>query len=264
MDKFIGQQHIIEYIQRKKRDTFPRSLILLGPDGCGKHSVVNMIGEKFQLPVVDISEQLSFEFILQLQERPEPSIYILEADKLTIKNQNMILKFIEEPLKNAFIIVIAETANQLLETVYNRCQKLTFLPYTEEELKQFTDNELVLTIAETPGQIQTMLDNDFEGMLLLAGKMVNKLAEANIANVLTISDKFAYKKEKDKFDLKVFARIWIYILKTKIENEPNCSPKYFDYYCLVKEWNVKRKAPTISQKFLLENYLVKLHNLMRS
>ena len=61
------------------------------------------------------------------------------------------LKFIEEPLKNSYIIILAESTNQLLPTIYNRCQVMTFAPYSIDELRNFTQDELVLSVARTPG-----------------------------------------------------------------------------------------------------------------
>ena len=258
----VGQEHIIKYIDNKTRDTFPRSLILLGETGCGKRTVIAYIKDKLKLEVINISDNLNLEFIENLYSKPEPYIYVIDAPKITIKEQNIILKFVEEPLKNSYIIIIAETKNQLLQTVYNRCQVLSFNPYSREQLQQFTSDELVLKIAKTPGQINNLLASDLKGMLELAEKIVRKIGNANLPNVLTISDKIAYKNEKDKFDLDIFSRILLYTVKQEIICN-NTDPRYLAMYDLVREWLLKKKAPTISQKFLFENYLVKLHELMR-
>lgn len=258
----VGQDHIIKYIDNKTRDTFPRSLILLGENGCGKHSIVTYIKDKLKLELSNISDNLNLEFIENLYSKPEPYIYIIDAPKITVKEQNVILKFVEEPLKNSYIIILAETKNQLLQTVYNRCQVLSFNPYTREQLQQFTNDELVLKIAKTPGQINDLLASDLKGMLELAEKIVTKIGTANLPNVLTISDKIAYKNEKDKFDLDIFSKVLLYSIKEEIVRNSSDS-RYFYMYELVREWLQKKKAPTISQKFLFENYLVKLHELMR-
>jgi DNA polymerase III delta prime subunit len=173
---------------------------LLGEKGCGKHTVLNMLSEKLCLQVVDITKNLNFEYIMELQQKPEPYIYVISANELTVKSQNAMLKFIEEPLKNSFIVVLAESQNQLLPTVYNRCQILNFVPYSKDELFNFSTDELVLSIAKTPGQVKSLIDSgDMSGMIELANKMITKIGTANIPNILTISDKIAFKNEKDKF-----------------------------------------------------------------
>lgn len=266
----IGQDYIINYIKSKKRDTFPRSLILLGEYGCGKKTVATLIAEHLKLQSVDITKDLNFEFITNLYQKPEPYLYIIDGSRITIKEQNIILKFVEEPLKNAFIVILAESSNQLLRTVYNRCQVLTFVPYLKETLQQFTSDELVLKIAKTPGQVAELSSNDLTGMIELAEKIVTKIGVANLPNVLTISDKLAYKDEKGKFPVNVFSKVLVYAIKQEIvansvvdEQTSKLNSKLFNLYKLILEWDRKRRAPTISQKFLFENYLVKFHEAMR-
>lgn len=259
----IGQLNIFNYINNKTRDTFPRSLILLGPYGCGKHSICDYIKDKLEIPLINISEKISLDFIQSLYQKPEPYLYLIECSEITIKEQNMLLKLIEEPLKNAYIVLIAESSNQILSTVYNRCQVLRFEPYSKDELAQFTSDELVLKIAETPGEVLDLSqDNKLTDILELTNKIVNKIGTANLPNVLTISDKLAYKNEKNKFSIPSFSKVLNYSIKQKIREDSNLI--YIDMYKLIREWNIKRKAPTISQKFLFENLLVKLYNLMKA
>ena len=258
----IGQSKIVNYINSKSRDTFPRSIILLGEKGCGKHTVLNMLSEKLCLQVVDITKNLNFEYIMELQQKPEPYIYVISANELTVKSQNAMLKFIEEPLKNSFIVVLAESQNQLLPTVYNRCQILNFVPYSKDELLNFSTDELVLSIAKTPGQVKSLIDSgDMNGMIELANKMITKIGTANIPNILTISDKIAFKNEKDKFDLELFANVFQYCI-IKYIRENTVDKRYYEYYRLVSEWNNKRKASTVLQKPLFENYLLKFKNCL--
>ena len=261
MVRYNSQKHIYNYIDKKARDTFPRSLLLLGESGCGKHTLCDYIAEKLNLQLVNISENLNFDFIMQLYEKPEPYLYIIEASKISVKEQNIILKFIEEPMKNAFIVLLAETSNQLLPTILNRCQQLSFNPYTTEELKELTHDELILKIARTPGQVNSLLSNNLQDIVTLVDKIINKIGSANLPNVLTIPDKLAFKQEKDKFDIECFSRTLNYMLLEKIKQDNN--PKYLEMYKLVGEWNRKRKAPTIVQNFLFESYLVNMHMLMK-
>ena len=42
---------------------------------------------------------------------------MLELSKLSEKQQNSILKFVEEPLKNSYIILVADNENQVIVSV---------------------------------------------------------------------------------------------------------------------------------------------------
>ena len=61
-----------------------------------------------------------------------PKIYIIDSSTISIKEQNIILKFVEEPLKNSYIIILKNS--KLLPTILNRCQKWKFEAYSKEEL----------------------------------------------------------------------------------------------------------------------------------
>ena len=168
----VGQESLISLIDSKNRDTFPRSVILLGQRGSGKHLITNYIGSKLNYSVVDITDKLDLEFITSLYLKPEPNIYVIEMKKLTIREQNMILKFLEEPLKNAYIILLAEVKNQMLDTIVNRCQIWTLKPYAKELLSEFTDNKQILSIAKTPGMLLELETVDIADVILLCKKIL--------------------------------------------------------------------------------------------
>jgi DNA polymerase III delta prime subunit len=221
-----------------------------------------MIKERLDLEIVNITENLSFDFIMQLQQKPEPYIYVINIDDITIKEQNIILKFVEEPLKNSYIVLLSESVTQILPTIYNRCQVLNFLPYDKETLLKFTNNELILSIAKTPGQVIEMESVEVTPMWELANKIVTKIGVANVPNVLTISDKISFKSEKDKINLSLFYNVLVYIIKqTIMEDKQNM--RLFHLYQSVQDWNRERRAPTIQQKYLFEHYLLRWHYLMR-
>ena len=259
---FIGQKKIIDFIISKNIDTLPRTILLLGESGCGKKTIINMISEKIGLGVIDISTNCTLDTIMNIQQRPEPFIYTINLNKISIKEQNIILKFIEEPLKNAFIILTSTNENLILPTVFNRCFIIRFLPYTNEELSMFTDNNKILDIAKTPGQIQELLNCDIDGMLELSIKILTKIGIANIPNILTIADKLAFKGEKDKFDINAFSYIFISVIREYIIDNKDANIKFFDLYQLVQKWNYERLLPTVVQKSLFESYLIKMHELL--
>ena len=206
----IGQEKILSMINNSTLDTFPNSLILLGEKGSGKHSLTNLISEHLHLQIVDISEKLTQEMIDEIYMKPEPYIYVISSDKLNIKNQNSILKFLEEPLKNSYIILLVENKNMLLPTIINRCQIWQLEKYTKEQLKTLlgkNQDENILDVVTTPGDIEMMshVNNNYDEMLLLCEKIVDKIPVASFSNVLSISDKIKFtekdKNNENKYDL---------------------------------------------------------------
>lgn len=257
-----GQEKICNKIDRLNLDSFPRSLMLVGARGAGKHLLVDYISKKFNLAVIDITTTLDQESIEELYNRVEPYLYIIRANELTVKEENTILKFIEEPLKNSYIILLAETDIGILPTILNRCQIWYLQNYTKAFLKTFvTTNDYVLDIATTPGQVIELCNTSFDEMLQLADKIISKINVASIANTLTLSNKISFKNEPDKYDLHLFVNV---LLQRFVECcRSSCDTRYTAAYMLTSELNKKINVKNLDCKALFEQYLINLRGIMR-
>ena len=148
-----GQDKLIQKIYNLNLDTFPRTLMLLGEEGSGKHSIVSIISDHLNLPIDDITESISLEKLNEIELRIEPHIYILSVNSISLKEENTILKFLEEPLKNSFIILLANGKDGLLPTILNRCQVWPLEKYKKVLLKELFPeaSDDILDICNTPG-----------------------------------------------------------------------------------------------------------------
>ena len=259
----IGQEKICCKINSLTLDEFPRSLMLVGEKGSGKHLIVEYVAKRFNLIVRDITTTLDQETIEELYTRVEPYLYIIDANSLSIKDENAILKFIEEPLKNSYVVLLAETDIGLLQTVMNRCQIWYLQNYSKEVLKTFVNNgnEYVLNIAKTPGQVIELCNVPFDDMVQLADKIISKIDMASVANTLTLSNKIQFKEEKDKFDVKIFMNILAHRIVYNAISDPN--PKYSKAYFLTMEFQKKLNVKNLDYKCLFERYLIQLRDIMR-
>jgi hypothetical protein len=245
-------------------DTMPRTVLLLGDMGCGKHSLIEYIGRRFNLEIEDISDDISLEVIDKITMRGSPKIYTINVAKLTTKNENVILKFLEEPLKNAYIILVAESRRAVINTVLNRCQVWEFAPYPDDYLRELVpagvacpDN--LLRVANTPGKISEYQSYPLTDMFSLATKMFNSMSSANFANAMTIGKYVAFKKEKDKYDFDLFLSVLLVVSR---DNCVSGSPKCFEVYELTNELNNNKYIFNIDKKALFDTYLIKLKLLM--
>ena len=258
----IGQNKIKNLIETSSLDNFPNSLILLGEKGSGKHTICDLISDKLNLQIIDISEKLTQEMIDEIYTRVEPYIYIISDEKLTIKNQNSILKFLEEPLKNSYIILLVENRNKLLPTILNRCQIWELEKYSTNELSQFIITKVdsrILDIAKTPGDVILMQDenNKFADLYELIDKLIEKIPIASFSNILLITNRINFDgKESDKFDLTVFLRTLVWLSGTKVLNSDNIY--YQEVYKLVNELSNNMSILNINKKTCFENFLVKM------
>lgn len=249
----VGQKILRNLINESSLDNFSHSTIFVGEKGCGKHLLVSMLAEKLNLQLLDITDNLNLDYINEIYLRSTPSIYLINASEITEKEQNVILKFLEEPLKNAYIVLIVESLNFLLPTIKNRCQVYTFESYTKEELFNFTADTDLLEVCTTPGQILEASRYDVKSIYDLCEKFISKVKNASYANTLSISDKINYKDNYDKIDLDIFFKFLIYFLREKIVAGDNT---LYDFYNITREYKEKLdRDPRLNKQHLFENYL---------
>ena len=255
---------LFDKVDRLPIESVPRTLMLIGEYGCGKKTLIDYMCEKYNLEMEDISDKLSLEYIEEITLRVHPKIYVIDCTKLTIKNENVILKFLEEPLKNSFIILTCEHKESVIPTVLNRCQQWRFQSYPDEYLREYAnllgcDSDLLLSVANTPGKILTYREYPISDMMGLANKMFSSMSSANFANALTIERFVAFKGEKDKFDFDLFTNILLLVSKHNcINNTPRC----FESYELVRSLCNNKVVFNIDKKALFNKFLIDLKLLM--
>lgn len=65
---------------------------------------------------------------------------IKDAHLMNLNTANALLKVLEEPTKNTIIILLADDASALPQTISSRCQILRFLPVPTQEIKAYLEN----------------------------------------------------------------------------------------------------------------------------
>lgn len=212
----IGQTKLLKLLNTLTLDNLPKAVLLLGDKGCGKHTYLNLICEKLQVSSIDITDVVSFEYILQLYSRSIPSIYYIDIDKFTEKKQNIILKLLEEPPVNAYIVLLSSNRSLLLPTIVNRCIIYEFEKYSYQELSSFvesgSDIELICEIYRTPGQILSSNIDNVRKLYELCEKIITRMKDSSYPNSLSISEKINYSDEYDKFDLMAFFNMMNYVI----------------------------------------------------
>lgn len=263
----LGQKKLVNKISNLNLDTCPRSIMLIGQEGSGRHELVQLLGEKLGLEVVDITENISLETIFQIQGNPNPSIYLINGLELTVKEENCVLKFLEEPTQNAYIVFLTEDAGLCLSTIRSRCIQWELEPYSISELKKeniYSDlPDYYFDIFRTPGQLDSARDLPINDMVALANKILDKIGNANLSNTLTLTRFFAFKKnntDENLYDIRIFLKVLLYCAnKALIENRLVNPSMYF----LTSEFIQKCAVKNVDYKYAFENYLVQLRMLVR-
>ncbi|MGM9987026.1 MAG: DNA polymerase III subunit delta' [Bacillaceae bacterium] len=114
----------------------------------------------------------------------DKKIYIIEhADKMTANAANSLLKFLEEPVSEAYAILITENSNRLLNTILSRCQIISFrtVPsniFYEDLLKENVPTHLASIIAQLTSNLEEALTDYHNEWFAQARDLVIKLYEA--------------------------------------------------------------------------------------
>ena len=252
----IGQQKLKNYFSRLTFLEIPHSLLFIGEEGCGKKFFVeNLSNAHYGITFKNITTQLDGEFILNTYTETKPLIYLIELDKVDIKKQNVILKFIEEPPVYAKVILTTSHLNQVIPTLINRCQCFTFEPYSLEELSMFSKDDGLLDYCSTPGQILSYKGINIKDIADYCLKIVEKISSSNKGNLFAISDKIAFKDEKEKYDLDLFVKVLMQKFRDACVYDVSKSKSYR----LIADYDALRKQnASFNQRALFETLLLDL------
>lgn len=90
---------------------------------------------------VDDIKKLKNHFALSLVDQDYKIAVIDNAQTMTWDAQGAILKLLEEPRGRSLIILIAETPDQLLDTIVSRCQLVRFNLLSEQILSTYLEKQ---------------------------------------------------------------------------------------------------------------------------
>lgn len=260
----IGQTNIINNINSiKSLGNLPKSIIISGESGSGRHTIYNYICDKFKLEQETITYELSLEILNSMYNVSIPKIYLIDLDTLSENKrldrfQNTLLKFIEEPPEFAWIVIITHTTNILLETVLNRCRILTMQPYSISELhdislehnKNFSDDELQLL--KTPANVISLSIDDINEIKKLAQNIIDNMHKANISNALSLTHKLVDKSINIYLFINIFTEL---LYKYYICTYNN---KYYQALILSKDLQRNLYVLNINKSLLIDNYILNL------
>lgn len=259
----IGQKQLIEKINTYSLRTFPHSVLLIGDRGSENNEVCEYISRKFDIPLYDITELISDDYINEIYAMPELGLYVIDGSKITEREQNILLKFYEEPNAYTYIIIMCESKYNILETIQSRSYDLIMDKYSRDILEPLCTKEpkeLILSIANTPGTVEELNHTDIDGLRKLCETILEKINVASYANTLTISNKINFKDEYDKFPLWAFIRM---ICKTAVDFMQEGRPINEKLYWLIDEFS-KTYEPLLDKKRYFENMLTNMWLAVRS
>jgi len=120
--------------------------LLTGERGVGKYYIAKWLAsqlsdEHITLTPPEDKTVISIDQIRELYALTKTgsslTIIIKDAHIMRTEAQNAFLKLLEEPPKNTFFILTADSADSLLETIRSRCQQLEIITPSKKDLLDF-------------------------------------------------------------------------------------------------------------------------------
>jgi DNA polymerase III delta prime subunit len=253
----IGQTKLLSKINAM--EYLPKTLMFLGTVGCGKHTIAKYTAERFGLDFVEIEESVSAQDLEDYTHKTLDTLYLINLNKFTEKQQNQFLKFIEEPSKSVYIILIANSEAGILNTILNRSIKYYLEPYTKEQIEQITNtavNDLAFKIFQTPGKLLNLTEQSFNDVMGLANTVVHSINRATYPNALVVSTKINYKDLYNKIDFDLFFDAVEYLaLEDYVNNKTEQSLTVFKTTNQFKQYATQQN---LIKEILMINYLTTL------
>ena len=131
---------------------FAKALICNEDEPCGNCRPCSLIDKKSftdvifypkgkKLVVSDVDELIEKSYYKPLEG--DKKVFVLsDVSEMTIQAQNKLLKTLEEPPQNTFLLLGATKVYSLLPTVLSRCKKLEIKPFSDDELYAYLKQEM--------------------------------------------------------------------------------------------------------------------------
>ncbi len=168
--------------------------------------------KKKKLIIRDISVDAIIKATQSMALAPDKSAKVLiidDAHRMTITAQNALLKSLEEPQNNRYVILVTHNTDRLLQTIQSRCFNLSFgVVDTDELCASYSDNEYLQDMGGRPGFLECVeSDDDFRDTVIYAREQLQGLAQKKVHERLELA---AELSKKDDEYLNIFFDVWVY------------------------------------------------------
>lgn len=259
MNVVIGQQKLISILNKYEVATLPKTLLFVGPQGCGKQHVAQYLATKLGLPIKALDKDVSAEDLTEYSFSTNKTIYLVNLDEFTEKQQNVLLKFIEEPSDTVFVILTTSAPARVLDTIQNRCIRHNFENYSADELTQILNKTVdpkMLDIFKTPGKLKMLTERSFVDTLSLANLIVTGARPANYAQFLSIITQVNFKDLYDKVDLHLLLDAVEYVAFVEfVQSNSEQSKRILEITSTFKQHVTQN---TLIKEVLMVNYLLQV------
>ena len=218
----IGQKNNIQtLIQWRCNKSVPRFIIIAGDEGSGRLTFAKAILKTINAKGVIMGNSISDvrDTIEQAYYITQPTCYIFrDADDMKNEAKNALLKVVEEPPNNAYFIMTVHNIDNMLSTIRSRGTVIKMEPYTMQELRSVSEDELSLEYCNNIGELQIPHEEIQRAEDCVDG-VLKALKEKSGTRLLKACTQLKAKQtETDKIDCLLFFKVFQKRLYRMFEN----------------------------------------------
>lgn len=264
----IGQEELLGKINRMSLNTLPHVILLEGIKGSGRHTLSYQLAQQVGLfPLILGKEALS---TLEGFGVPLQNLFIFDLTGLYMKEQNELLKTLEEPSEGFYIVLLCENVSEVLPTIISRCTHWKLSDYTTEELREIAAfhkldcDEIIFDIARVPGDIMELVTIDIKSISALVHNIIENIGKANYANILVLPEKIQEFSETGTVKFDTFLKIFLCEVRQRIRKDPDIRYRNI-YFELQDLYKLHRSAELmhLNEQQLYEKFLFDLKVVAR-
>lgn len=274
----IGQEELQKHIKYMiDVGSFPRFVLIVGGRGGGKRLLVKKIAEWLNAYFVESSNGVDDvrNVIEQSYKVYHPTAYsFYDIELMSVAARNALLKVTEEPPNNAYFVMTTTDENRVIDTIRSRAVILYMDKYSVDEILEYarkrTDDsralEIVKDICDTPGEVDTLIEEGVEGFDGFVRLVFDNVAEVSGANALKIANKLKLKDDADGYDLKLFWKTFIkYCVDTAVklfqEDKTEEGIRYCKWASHTTAYLEKLRVSSLSKAMLVDNWIMEIRKL---
>lgn len=227
----IGQKNIQATVKRlTEENLFPRFLILVGPKGSGRKLLATDVICKY-LKATPVFVPATVEGVREVIGNASTftanrCVYIVaDADKMSPAAKNSLLKFTEEPPRNAYIVLTLTSIANTLATIQSRGYTMYMDPYTEDNIDEyyhnnyssFTDERRIIDdVCSTPGDVDRLVEAGAVDMHEYVEKVIDNISLVTGANAFKIAKEIKFKEDGAGYPLDLFLYMFRSICRARM------------------------------------------------
>lgn len=244
----------------KYRNNLPKSLLIVGISSDENKEVAEYLSRENKMDFIEFTDKVNNDNLIEINTITNKTVIYIELDQLTEKEQNILLKSVEEPSANVFFILITSDKNTVLSTIRNRCVEFSMHLFSKDELKHsyFADKSdlddnsiLVLEMAKTPLQCKIYNDYDLINLRDKCNLIIDKINVATLPNTLSIQQKYI-----DEYTDELFIKMLSYCIKEKMKIKND--NKLVNMYKAIIEYNYIMRDKRNKKDRIIDNLLLHL------